>query len=374
MSQSLAQFAAQLRAFIASPATREDAVFNRLALDLFALQFACNAPYRRLCEARHVAPGGVSHWSGIPAMPTRAFKDFELTCLPPAERSRVFHSSGTTGQTPSRHFHSAVSLELYEASLQPWFRRHLRADGFGGRLLSLTPPAHQAPYSSLVHMLATLARVGPPGRASFLSRVAPDGAWELDVARAAAEVEQACAEPQPLLLAGTAFSFVHLLDHLAGAGRRFALPTGSRVMETGGYKGRSRVLPKEALHRLLTDRLGVPPDFIVCEYGMSELNSQAYDQIAGFPRNTPNETRPFHFPPWARAVVVSPETARAVAEGETGLLRVCDLANGFSVLAVQTEDLAVRRGEGFELIGRAERAEPRGCSLLPAVEADRFPT
>ena len=55
-----------------------------------------------------------------------------------------------------------------------------------------------------------------------------------------------------------------------------------------------------------------------------------------------------------------------MAEGETGLLQVFDLANVWSVLAIQTEDLVVRRGDGFELLGRAAQAEPRGCSLMPA--------
>ena len=72
----------------------------------------------------------------------------------------------------------------------------------------------------------------------------------------------------------------------------------------------------------------------------------------------------FHFPPWARVRVVSPETGGEVAEGETGLIQVCDLANVRSVMVIQTEDLAVRRGDGFELLGRAELAAPRGCSLM----------
>jgi len=73
------------------------------------------------------------------------------------------------------------------------------------------------------------------------------------------------------------------------------------------------------------------------------------------------------FPPWARAQIVSPETGRQVAEGQTGIIRIMDLANVFSVAAVQTEDLGIRRGTGFELVGRAGQAEPRGCSLMAAV-------
>ncbi len=133
-------------------------------------------------------------------------------------------------------------------------------------------------------------------------------------------------------------------------------------METGGYKGRSRNLPQAELHALLTRYLGVPPSHIVCEYGMSELSSQAYDWQAE--DGTRNEARVFRFPPWARARVVSPETGREVAEGETGLIQVFDLANVRSVMAIQTEDLARRRGTAFELLGRPDATEPRGCSLM----------
>jgi len=79
-----------------------------------------------------------------------------------------------------------------------------------------------------------------------------------------------------------------------------------------------------------------------------------------------SSSRPFHFPPWARVQIISPETAREVSEGETGLIRVLDLANVYSVMAVQTEDLGIRRGNGFALAGRAAAAEPRGCSLQAA--------
>jgi hypothetical protein len=75
-------------------------------------------------------------------------------------------------------------------------------------------------------------------------------------------------------------------------------------------------------------------------------------------------TRHFEFPPWARVQIISPETGHEVADGETGLMRVFDLANVFSVMAIQTEDLGIHHGRGFELIGRATLAEPRGCSLM----------
>ena len=335
-----------------------DAEFNAMALMLFTLQFDHNPAFRQLCEARKVSPSSVSHWSQIPAVPTPAFKELEISSLPPALRTRVFYSSGTTGQKPSRHFHNAESLAIYEASLLAWFRFHVPSEK---NLAILTPPPSAAPNSSLAHMFETIRRDFVAPENSFLGTLGEDGSWTVNFERAIGTFERACRNGERIMILGTAFSFVHLLDYLAEKNLRFELPGGSRVMETGGYKNRSRALPKSELHALMTDRLGVPPSHILCEYGMSELSSQAYDS-----GNVHSSfvIRHFHFPPWTRAQIISPETDREARDGETGLLRIFDLANVFSALAIQTEDMAIRRGSGFELIGRAELAEPRGCSLM----------
>ncbi len=385
MTSELLNFAARLREYIASSipvgddakrrtsisdlddepphGDRPTAEFNFLALELFALQFENNSVYRKICEARGVTPLTMNHWTQIPAVPTTAFKELELTCLSPAERTHVFHSSGTTGQQPSRHFHNAESLAVYEASLGPWLAKNLRLVNDDLRFLSLTPPSAQVPHSSLVHMFDFARQKLGAEVGAFVGRVGADGTWmvDFDAARAALTLN----DSRPLLVLGTAFEFVHLLEEMAAKNTRFQLPPGSRVMETGGYKGRSRALPKAELHALITTRLGVPASHIICEYGMSELSSQAYDsELRRAEGGGRNENRVFHFPPWAHVQIISPETGREVREGETGLLRVFDLANVFSVLAIQTEDLAVRCGDGFELIGRAQLAEPRGCSLM----------
>jgi hypothetical protein len=342
--------------------------FDSLALALFALQFENNAAYRKICEARGFTSKAVAHWTHIPAVPASAFKEMELSCIPPEERTAVFHSSGTTEQTPSRHFHSAESLAVYEASVWTWFGRHVVPDLNSGissfKLIILTPPPESAPHSSLVHMFETARhKLGAP-ESVFVSQIATDGAWILDfnAALAALDDNSKLKTQNSKLVMGTAFSFVHLLDYLVERDLRIGLPTGSHVMETGGYKNRSRSLPKSGLHALITERLGVPPENIICEYGMSELSSQAYDGM----RSAECGVRSFKFPPWARTQIISPETGREVADGETGLIRIFDLANVFSVAAVQTEDLGIRRGDGFELIGRAQLAEPRGCSLMTA--------
>ena len=368
MNPELSHFATRLRERISDfrfPIS--DLPFAALALELFALQFRHNAAYRKICAARKLTPPVVAQWTQIPAVPTSAFKELELTSLAPVERTAVFHSSGTTAQPPSRHFHSAESLAVYEASLWNWFEQNLFSNSKlkiqNLKFICLTPPPAQAPQSSLVHMFETVRQKISAPATVFVGERTDDGAWVLNFDAALSALSLSPVTRHPSLLLGTAFSFVHLLDFLAEKNLRLNLPAGSRVLETGGYKNRSRSLPKAELHALITARLGVPVENIICEYGMSELSSQAYDDEIHPPASI-RHPRIFRFPPWARAQIISPETGREVATGETGLIRIFDLANVFSVAAIQTEDLGIRRGDGFELIGRAPLAEPRGCSLM----------
>ena len=349
--------------------------FDELALDLFALQFEHVSVYRHFCQARGVTPRSISAWTEIPAVPTTAFKELEITSLPPAERTALFYSSGTTTRRSGRHFHSRDSIGLYEASALGWFQRHLlpEADSVltGGAkarrlpLLILTPSSVEAPNSSLVHMFETVRREFGSDDSLFAGQLETRGGWTVDPRKASTWLSNVANRNWPGVLLGTAFSFLELLDWMETNHLHVQLPSGSRVLETGGYKGRTRALPKNELHSQITERLGIPSARIVSEYGMSELSSQAYDRVADVDKS-PIDARLFRFPPWARFQIVSPETGREVEEGETGLIRVFDLANVRSVLGIQTEDLGVRRAEGFEFIGRAASAEPKGCSLMTA--------
>ena len=355
MTSTLRKLAVDITAFMDSADGGED-TFNHLARELFAFQYAHNGALRRLCAQHGLTAPRVSTWREIPATPAAAFKELEWTVVPPEERVALFRSSGTTDPRQSRHFHSRESLAVYEASLLRWFNSRCLAQGeVPPRLLFLTPPPKAAPHSSLVHMFDTLRRAHPGSRGAFFGGIGPADAWGLEFDG----LLPALRAGAPVALLGTAFNFVHLLDRLTETGDRLTLPTGSFLMETGGYKGRSRSLPRDELHEALSVALGVPRHQIVCEYGMSELSSQAYDTAAG-------GTRRFQFPPWTRIQILSPETGVEAAEGEPGLLRVCDLANVASAVVVQTEDLAVRSGDGFELLGRAPTAGPRGCSLMTA--------
>lgn len=371
--ESFSDYSASLRTYIGESLLSNqgsDSAFSDLALRLFRLQFSSNVLYRSLCEARGIAPRAVTNWREIPAVPAAAFKELSLSCLAPATGTVEFRSSGTTMRNRSRHIHNAESLALYEASLLPWFERHVLADVAKlvaeevivapARLpmLFLTPERALAQDSSLVYMFDAVAREFGADDSLFVGR-SQEG-WIVDLDRAVFAIRKSTCANRPLVILGAAFNFVHLLEHFAANDMRYCLARGSRVIETGGYKGQAREIPKAELHALITKYLGIAPEYIVTEYGMCELSSQAYNPIAGESK----EAGAFRFPPWARAQIISPETGLEVADGGKGLVRVIDLANVYSVLAVQTEDLGVRRGSGFELVGRAPQAAARGCSLL----------
>ena len=131
-------------------------------------------------------------------------------------------------------------------------------------------------------------------------------------------------------------------------------------METGGFKGRSREVTKPELYQLFTHHLGIPAQRIVNEYGMTELSTQFYDATMRLDQQSDCKD----IPAWARVLVINPNTGEESATGERGLIRIFDLANLWSAMCIQTEDLGIAHADGtFEVLGRIAGAEVRGCSL-----------
>ena len=357
------KIAAELREVFARgvDAPLDDATFDALARRVFAYQFERNEPYAAYCRRRGVTPEDVDHWTRIPAVPTAAFKHLTLVCGPLEEAEAVFRTSGTTLGPEQRGSHYMLDLTLYHASLVPNFAAYVLPDGAELPMLALVPPAKQVPDSSLIHMIdVVMDRLGADGSGYFVDPAAGILEDELDRALVGF-IEQGT----PVCLIGTAFSFVHWLDRLRERGRRYALPPGSRLMDTGGFKGRSREVPAEELRAMYAEWLGIPDDHCVNEYGMTELGSQFYDTVLR-ERVKTGAAGPRHkvAPPWVRTRVVSADPLEPLPPGEVGLLCHWDLANLGSVLAVQTEDLGRETDDGgFVVLGRASGAPPRGCSI-----------
>ena len=249
---------------------------------------------------------------------------------------------------------------LYRAAVLPNFETHVLPDRARLPILSLIPRPADAPDSSLSHMIGiAVEAVGAEGSSWF---VAPDrGIDEEGLMGALQRAEQ---EAEPVLVVATAFALVHWLEAMEREGWAAGLPDGSRVMETGGFKGRARTVSKKELYGAVQERMGVPGERIVNEYGMTELLSQFYEDVLreGEAVGGP-DSRHHRPPPWVRTRVLNPVTLEPCSPGDIGILCHYDLANAGSVSAVLTEDLGVAVGDGFRLVGRSEGAEPRGCSL-----------
>ena len=341
---------AAVLAFIAQDGCT-DPTFDALAVRLFGYQYENNTAYRRFCQRRGATPRNAKRWNDIPAVPIDAFKELSLRSQPSAPTDRVFMTSGTTrSEVRGRHHHP--TLAVYDSSMTRNFGRRFMRGRDKLPMATLFPDETVMPNSSLAHYLALAAsEFGTPDSRCF---VGPTG---LDSEALCAALAHAERSAQPYALLGASYSFVHLMDDLRQRGRSFRLPPGSRVLDTGGYKGQSRELPLATFYEQLSATLGVPRSQCINMYGMTELSTQFYDDgNASLPSVKSG-------PHWIRSRIVDPLSGREVPAGERGILVHCDLANFNSVTTILTEDVGVASDGGFLLLGRAEGAQARGCSL-----------
>lgn len=340
----------ELLAFIARPTVSDDD-FNALALKLFAHQFEHNRPFQKFCQGRGKTPRVVKRWQDIPAVPINAFKDLTLSCVPPDTCARTFMTSGTTrGDVKGRHFHP--TLAVYDASMLNNFAQHVMQGNARVRMGLLFPNEVLMPNSSLAHYLAlAIDHFGTPDSAYYLdeSGLRTDALCEV--------LQHAQDSGEPFALLGASYSFVHLIDALQAREQTFRLPTGSRLLDTGGFKGQSREVPMDAFYDQLSATFGVTRDQCLNMYGMTELSTQFYD--AGN-RTVPSVKRGPH---WIRSRLVDPLTGQDVPAGERGILAHTDLANFNSVVTILTEDVGQATADGFVLLGRAQGAQAKGCSM-----------
>lgn len=333
--------------------------FDELALRVFRFQFERNPLYRAFCERRGADPGSVGSHLDIPAVPTDAFKAADLVCGDASSAAAVFHTSGTTAGQERRGKHIFPDLALYDAALEAGFKLALLPAGERLRILALVPSRAADPESSLSYMAGrVIGSFGAEGSGFYV------GAGGLDTKALIRELGRSAGEGEPVCLLATSFALLHLLEDLEAGDRRLHLPEGSRLMDTGGFKGAGREVSPGDLYERVTDFLAIQPRWCVNEYGMTEMSSQFYNAVAGRAGNPPAGQRSFRGPAWVRSVAVDPDTLSPLPAGERGLLRHLDLANLYSVAALQTHDLATCKRDGsFQLHGRAAGAEARGCSI-----------
>ncbi|MDF2695341.1 MAG: Long-chain-fatty-acid--luciferin-component ligase [Labilithrix sp.] len=330
--------------------------FDALACELARYQAEHAPGYARLCRARGIDPAVLAHAEDIPAVPTDVFKLTRVATFEEAETKVTFRTSGTT--IGARGSHPMRDPSTYEAAAIAFGRRWLARDlDRPVPVVVLGPSPDAAPDSSLGHMCASFVR-------TFGEAAAAKETWlvdgdVLDISTFDERVAVALAKAQPMLVLATSFALVHLLDAVGDA--TFALPEGSRVMQTGGFKGKSREVAPEQLRAELARIFAIDERSIVAEYGMTELSSQFYEKTL-FETGSRHGT--YAEPPWARVIPVDPESLSPVAEGKVGIAKIVDLMNVDSAVAILTQDRVRRLPEGgFELLGRLAGAPSRGCSI-----------
>ncbi len=308
--------------------------FNDYCAELYRFQIENNVVYREWVNLIHPTNTNDKIPQNIPALPISFFKERRVISGD-FEPEKTFESSGTTGIVTSRHL--VKRLDIYEQSFRAGFK-YFYGDVKEWCVIALLPAYLERENSSLVYMAKELIAESGDAESGF---------YLYDYAGLSATLQRLEARGQKTLLLGVTFA---LLDFSAQFPQQLKHTV---VMETGGMKGRGRELTRAELHGVLKERLGVQQ--IHAEYGMTELLSQAYSTGGGR----------YVCPPWMQVMVRSEDDPFMVTTEGTGILQIIDLANIYSCCFIATQDIGKVYADGsFEVLGRMDNSDMRGCSLL----------
>ena len=308
--------------------------FTGLALEIFHFQYAHNGLYRAWVDALGIRPQVVGALVEIPFLPVSFFKTDEVRTtefIPEA----LFESSGTTGTGGSRH--AVKDLNLYRRSFTLGFQQ------FYGSvedycIIGLLPAYLERSNSSLVVMVHEL--IG-------LSHHPDSGFYLYEHETLYQVLLRLEAAGQKVLLIGVTFALLDFAEKYSMQLKH------TIIMETGGMKGRRKEITRPELHAFLQEKLGVSA--VHAEYGMTELLSQAYSSGGGR----------FFCPPWMKVLVRKEDDPLDVGERGEGLLNIIDLANIYSCSFIAVDDIGfIHEDGGFEVAGRMDHSDVRGCSLM----------
>ena len=291
--------------------------------------------YRTFTDYLKIRPDEIHTIEQIPFLPIEIFKNHILLDRSFTAR-HYFQSSGTTQTLRSRHY--IADFELYEESIYRSFSQFIGApEDF--IFLGLLPNYSENQHSSLIYMVDFLMKTsGKPENGYFL----------YNHTELLAVLETLKKQQKKVILFGVSFALIDFLDAVSG----FSFPELT-VIETGGMKGRKEEITKDELLSLLKNGFGT--ERIFSEYSMTELLSQAYSL----------EHNEYKTPAWMKILIRDPEDPlRFLPEGRTGAVNIIDLANRHSCSFIATQDLGKSTGETFQILGRMDHSDIRGCSLL----------
>jgi len=314
---------------------RNEEQFNEAALAIFKLQAVNCKPYADFISNLHIDPASINEVDKIPYLPINFFKTHKVVSNQEPEEI-IFSSSGTTGMVQSSHY--VTDLKMYDDSF------NLAFEQFYGKvqntcLLALLPSYLERDGSSLIYMVDALLKQSKHPDSGYFLHNHEELYNKLTVLKKA---------KQRTMLIGVTYALLDFLELY-----QLDFPE-LIVMETGGMKGKRKEMVREELHDTLKNGFGV--DAIHSEYGMTELLSQAYSYGHGV----------FDCPPWMKIVLRDTnDPLTLLNSSQTGGINVIDLANINSCSFIATQDLGrLLTGGSFEVLGRFDNADIRGCNLL----------
>lgn len=309
--------------------------FEDIALSAFRFQYKNNLLYRSYAQALNKVPDRTNSVTDIPFLPIRFFKTHPVISGIWQQKAE-FTSSATTGSAVSKH--TVWNLDFYLENATNIFKQ------FYGPLedyhfLALLPSYMERQGSSLIAMIDHFIKQDLTGQSGFYLNNIDD---------LIGKIRELKNSKKRTLLWGVSFALLDMAE-------KFEVDLNHCIiMETGGMKGRRKEWVREELHHYLCDRFNV--NSIHSEYGMTELLSQAYSVGNGY----------YSTPPWMKVIVRDiNDPFERVEEGKTGAVNVIDLANVHSCAFIETEDLGkVLNNSKFEILGRMDNSDIRGCNLL----------
>lgn len=308
--------------------------FDSLALEVFLLQYRLNPLYQSYVNALHTDVNSVRSLTQIPFLPVGFFKTHEVKTTAFHE-AVVFESSGTTQSLNSKHY--VKNISLYTKSFTRGFEKFY---GHAGDwcILGLLPSYLERKNSSLVMMVDELIRLSNHPQSGFYLY----------------EHEKLNAVLAALELKGTRTLLIGVTFALLDFAEKYPRPLKHTiVMETGGMKGRRKELTRQETHEFLMNQFGLTA--VHSEYGMTELLSQAYSKGQGR----------FEPVPWMKVLLRNEDDPFDVTTKGSGIVNLIDLANIYSCSFIATDDVGTVFEDGsFEISGRRDNSDIRGCSLL----------
>ena len=308
--------------------------FKNICMKIFNYQFDNNFIYNKYCNLIGVKRNQVNEITDIPFIPISLFKKHKISTK--KKYQKVFYSSGTTKKNYSKHY--IHNLKIYEKSFIKNFEINY-GDLNECIILALLPTYYENKSSSLLYMVNKLIKKTKSNESGFYLE-------EYD--KLSDKLKKLDKKNKKIILIGVTYALLDLIEY-----ENFNLKK-TIIMETGGMKGKRKEIIKDELHEIL--KLGFGVNYIHSEYGMTELLSQAYSKKNGI----------FKPPPWMKVFTRDLYDFKNIDSNKrTGPLNIIDLANYYSCSFIATDDVGkIHKNFEFEVLGRMDESEIRGCNLL----------